>query len=343
MTNSNDISFEEAFDLAAQEYDESGAKTAVGNSNYGLSIEDPSVIKATHSTEPSADDQDNDESGAQLGDQSGTDSANESTESTESDDSSVNYQDLLEQARKESDAQIRLLNSRLQSLSAQYQELKAQTKQQAAAPANDSADAADEPDLPDSFKELMEEFPDFAKPMQEYVERQVQKALKSVTSAVDKRVRPIESHIDTSETNAHLNAIRSAHPDFDEIVGGFDLLQWIESLPPVARTGAVYVAERGSSDQVIALLSDYKAARNLSTKNANAPQSKSSPSKTQTTTKNQPSDEDAIVKKVLAALSVPSKKSTPQEQKSNEIPDDFAAAFDAYAKEYEARARAGTF
>lgn len=340
MTNPNDISFEEAFDLAAQEYDESGAKTAVGNSNHGLSIEDPSVIKATHSTEPSADDQDNDESGAQLDDQSGTDSANESTES---DDSSVNYQDLLEQARKESDAQIRLLNSRLQSLSAQYQELKAQTKQQAAAPAKDSADAADEPDLPDSFKELMEEFPDFAKPMQEYVERQVQKALKSVTSEVDKRVRPIESHIDTSETNAHLNAIRSAHPDFDEIVGGFDLLQWIESLPPVARTGAVYVAERGSSDQVIALLNDYKAARNLSTKNVNAPQSKSSPSKTPAQTKNQPSDEDAIVKKVLAALSVPSKKSTPQEQKSNEIPDDFAAAFDAYAKEYEARARAGTF
>ena len=336
MPNSNDISFEEAFNLAAQEYDESGNTTAVGNSNTGMMVEDPSVIKATHSTEPSAEDENNTEPGANVDDQSGTDSEDTSTES---DSGTVNYEDLLEQARKESDAQIRLLNSRLQSLSAQYQELKSQTKQQQAAPAHDAKDATDEPDLPDSFKELMEEFPDFAKPMQEYVERQVQKALKSVTSAVEERVRPIETHIDTTETNSHLNAIRSAHPDFDEIVGGFDLLQWIESLPPVARTGAVYVAERGSTDQVIALLNDYKAARNLSTKNVNTAPSKSSPAKASTQTKAAASEEDAIVKKVLAALSVPSKKGAPQDVKSNEIPDDFAAAFDAYAKEYEARTR----
>lgn len=328
--DTNDISFEEAFNIAAQAFDDPSS-TAVNSATQGIGVEDPSVIKATHSTDVSAiEDTTNDTTDD---DQSGTDSEDDSVKS----DSSTNYQELLEQVRRDSDAQIRLLNSRLQSLSTQYQDLKAQTKQNA--PAQDAAvPAVEEPDLPDSFKELMEEFPDFAKPMQEYVERQVQKALKSVTSTVEERVKPIESHISNTETNSHLHAIRSAHPDFDDIVGGFDLLQWIESLPPVARTGAVYVAERGSSDQVIALLNDYKAARNIGVATPQAAQ-KSSPAKTTSAKPTAASEEDAIVKKVLAALSVPSRKGTPQEQKSTEIPDDFAAAFDAYAREYESKNR----
>lgn len=329
MDNS-DISFEEAFNIAAQAYDDPSS-TAVNSAAQGIGVEDPSVIKATHSTNVSATEDTTTDT--TNDDKSGTDSGDDSVKS----DSNPDYQELLEQARKESDAQIRLLNSRLQSLSAQYQDLKAQTKQPA--PAQEPAvPAVEEPDLPDSFKELMEEFPDFAKPMQEYVERQVQKALKSVTSTVEERVKPIESHISNAETNSHLQIIRNAHPDFDEIVGGFDLLQWIESLPPVARTGAVYVAERGSSDQVIALLNDYKAARNMGVSTTPAAQ-KSSPAKVDNTKTNVASEEDAIVKKVLAALSVPSKKGAPQEQKSNEVPDDFAAAFDAYAREYESKNR----
>ncbi len=312
-TESQDISFGDAFDIAAAAYDDSGYTA----DEPAPQVEEPVIDAGASLQDDGEQTQGVEESPAGEGDQS-------QAPAPATDD--VDYQALLAQRQ----AHVQLLESRLHTLSGQYQELKSQTQQNAPADdlSNGKADEADE--LPESFNEFMELYPEMAKPMQEYVERQVKSALNKVEGQMNKRVAPVETFMANSDRNAHLSAIKSVHPDFDNIAASPDLVNWIKALPPVARTGAIYVAERGNSDQVIALIDDFKKDKGLTKQQEKAP-----------TPQAQAPDEDAIVKKVMAAMAVSSNRTrtTPEKNTPSSVPDDFDKAFDVYAREYEKKMR----
>lgn len=209
----------------------------------------------------------------------------------QAEDFTVDYQKLYEQNKQNYESRISLLNSRLQNLSEQYQELKmAKTK-------------APEVDDPKSYspkmKELFENYPDIADAVKELIDSKVAKTLQQVEHTVEERIQPIQSTVVQSEAQRHYMRIRSAHPDIDAIMDSGDLILWINSLPPMQKAGAQHIYQAGSADDIIDLLNNYKSARSGKTPKA----------KVNTTPANKTQlSEDEIVNKVLAAMTVRSGK-----------------------------------
>jgi len=57
----------------------------------------------------------------------------------------------------------------------------------------------------------------------------------------------------------HMKAIREIHPDLDEAVNSGVLLTWINTQPDFIRSTLQTIYEKGSSDQVIKMVSEFKA------------------------------------------------------------------------------------
>lgn len=240
-------------------------------------------------------------------------------------DPDVDYKALYERQQQEAAMHTNLLSSRLQSLAEQYRELKAQT-QSTKTPETEGTEVQPE-ELPESFKEFLEYYPDTAKPLQEYVDNKVKAALQAAQQDAQKRLAPVETFMQDSHKSTHVNTIRAAHPDFDAIAASPDLIAWIRELPTVTRTGAVLVAQQGDASQVIDLINEYKLARGTA----------STTPATKTNKKSTEDKADKLVEKVKNAMSVPTRGRTVKDlNKQTSIPeDDFDAAFDAYAKEYD--------
>lgn len=72
---------------------------------------------------------------------------------------------------------------------------------------------------------------------------------------------PTPSSAAKNETDQHYAAIYAAHPDADNIVKGSEFKAWISSLKSDWHQEYERVLKEGSTEQVIAMLSSYKASR----------------------------------------------------------------------------------
>jgi hypothetical protein len=61
----------------------------------------------------------------------------------------------------------------------------------------------------------------------------------------------------------HFNFIRAAHPDFEQVVNDEKFSQWVETRPEDLRETYHQVMDHGTANQVIDMLTAYKAQRNI--------------------------------------------------------------------------------
>ena len=87
-------------------------------------------------------------------------------------------------------------------------------------------------------------------------EMQLQQAF--IFREVGKALAPIVAAVKQSQVDAHFNAIRSAHPDYEQLVP--KLGEWIGKQPDLYRSTLDRVLKGGSTAEVIQLISAYKQA-----------------------------------------------------------------------------------
>lgn len=197
--------------------------------------------------------------------------ADDGKQDSEADDSSLNAENAvvmardnkhtipfekLEEARegqKHWRAQAEAAQQELESLKAQAQARadagQSPTKQDNQIAAAEAAiDAGVDPEL---FGDFSEEA--LAAGINKLVQQQVEARLQSALAPYEKREAQ-------TATEAHYNAIYTAHPDADSVAQSHELAEWINSQPTFVRGSMSAVMQQGSTDQVIELLSAFKSA-----------------------------------------------------------------------------------
>ena len=110
------------------------------------------------------------------------------------------------------------------------------------AAAEAAIDAGVDPSL---FGDFSEE--SLAAGINKLVQQQVEARLQSALAPYEKREAQ-------TATEAHYNAIYTAHPDADSVAQSHELAEWINSQPTFVRGSMSAVMQKGSTDQVIELL-----------------------------------------------------------------------------------------
>lgn len=267
----------------------------------------------------------------------------------------VDYKSLYEELKRNSDAQLGRLHANIQNLSAQYQELKQSMQQKKEEPQEEEPTK-----LPSHIQEVFEAYPEIADAVQYLVDSKLSKTQKQLQNVVESKITPIQNQLYLTEAQKHEATIRAAHPDITEILSSGDLHAWMNTLPPVFRAGALRIYESGSAEEIVSMLNEYKQARGIpingytnvgkqsptgfsgTAGNANvASKAQSGSASSQGTATggdsgasgNQGENEDEIVKRVLAAMTVASSREpldVPKRRVRSPKQD-----FMAVAKEYE--------
>lgn len=268
---------------------------------------------------------------------------------------SVDYKTLYEELKRNSDAQLGRLHANIQTLSAQYQELKQSMQQKKEEPKEEEPTK-----LPSHIQEVFEAYPEIADAVQYLVDSKLSKTQKQFQNVVESKITPIQNQLYLTEAQKHEATIRASHPDITEILMSGDLHAWMNTLTPVSRAGAMRIYESGSAEEIVSMLNEYKQARGIPT-NGYTNVGKQSPAGFSGTAGNQnvalqaqsgrtpaqgavagtdsgtsgtqDESEDEIVKRVLAAMTVASSREPLDvpKRRSRSPKQDFMAV----AKEYE--------
>lgn len=234
----------------------------------------------------------------------------------------LDYRKLYEKTKRDSDAKLGLLYNRINEMSERYNQLLDTRVQQ-------TPQAKQEPqEMPHAIKELYEVYPDIAEAVTQLIESRLQETTANVESSIERRVAPVQKHLELSAQQQHLQAIMQEHSDLPAIVQSGVLLDWVDSLDPVSRAGAVNIMQNGSSSEVVALVSMFKQ-QYAGTRNNVTPQNAS---------QKNPKRDDLIAKKVLNALAVDTPRSVaPTTRPIQNAPKttDYRSDFDSLAKDYE--------
>lgn len=260
-------------------------------------------------------------------------------ENTSSNNTDISVEQLKEELRKK-EIDIQLQHSRLNDLSARYQELKAyadMTLRGNNAYGKTLDSSQEHSKSSEAVKEFLELYPDMAEAVSQMIEEKTSAVTRSFEEALNNRVIPIQQHLEHNATQAFINKVVSAHPDAQQIVQSQALRTWAESLDPIRRSGVNTVMQYGNADEVIALLNQYKQ----DTKQGYASPSMSVGSSSNGTLVGNTSsrDEDAIAKKVLSMLNLPSNTQEPAVIKQQATPmySTVSEAFEALCAEQEGK------
>jgi hypothetical protein len=90
---------------------------------------------------------------------------------------------------------------------------------------------------------------------------QVYEAVQSVLKTVAPRLASVEQTTTKAAFDTHFAALHTAHADFDAVVP--KVAEWIKTLPSYAQVGAQAVYDGGTTQEVIALVTDFKKATNM--------------------------------------------------------------------------------
>lgn len=186
--------------------------------------------------------------------------------------------------------------------------------------------------MPDSLKEFVELYPDFAGPVKEMVNMHVSNAVKQF----EEKIKPIENKLRQSEDDAHYGPIYKAHPDWNHIVESGDLHEWKDSLPRLQRLGVEWTIANGSSDAVIDMFNEYKRDRKFTgyTSSTNATPVSQAGNTASNSIKPQvkPSVNTDTVNRLKNAMAVPTGRAEEPKVLSNDPdPNDFNSWWDRFA------------
>lgn len=121
----------------------------------------------------------------------------------------------------------------------------------AAAEAIESGDTSPE----DAMRQLSEDFgEDFVESIKKIVAATAKQAVEPVMKDIAKERESIS-------VERHFAAIAAKHPDYQEIGASPELKKYIDSLPADQKAQAERIAQQGAAEEVIGLLSAYKAAK----------------------------------------------------------------------------------
>lgn len=310
MSNEQDLSFDEAWELAADE----------------LSGEESSSSAQNTDTSSEANNQNTEEANVTATEQDTT----STTQSTENENTSGATNDLT---LEEAVAQARLWEQRFKSFEGRVQaemerrrteELERQKQfVDALSMSAPNKPAATREDVvkSDKFEELSKDFPEIAEAVEEYLSKKLSKTEELVKKVVEEKVTPLAEDFSRQRVSSHLERILAKHPDALELRRSGALDAWIDTLPIYAQHGARYVVAGGSVDEVTALLDQYKDYTN-STNTNNQNTDKPTDSGTR-------SASQGMVEAIKAGLAVRSGKSADPKtdvKKSNK--DDFDAGWE---------------
>lgn len=86
------------------------------------------------------------------------------------------------------------------------------------------------------------------------------KVAAAVKAAVDEALAPIRAKEQADSADAHVSAVLAAHPDAGSIAQSVELDNWIKAQPSYLQPAMRQVQEGGTTEQVIELISNFKAA-----------------------------------------------------------------------------------
>ena len=153
------------------------------------------------------------------------------------------------------------------------EKIAADARAKATADAKAAADAIAAPYEPtaeekDALEKFKKEFPGEAvaiearlKAVGKDVDARIFKAMQTMLDHVEQRVAPVEATATETAIQAHVTALHKAHSDYDAV--STKVPDWIKTLPSYAQAGATAVYEQGTTEEVIALVADYKKANGV--------------------------------------------------------------------------------
>lgn len=86
------------------------------------------------------------------------------------------------------------------------------------------------------------------------------KVATQTVETVDRDVKDIIAHLQDSGQKAHFKEIAKAHPDFMDVAASPEFKAWSDARPDENKASEMEILEKGSADQVIKLLDEYKAS-----------------------------------------------------------------------------------
>ena len=185
--------------------------------------------------------------------------------------------------------------------------------------------APKEPELTPELKEFYDEYPELVKPIEALMKARVDNIKNELTKNFEERINPLVNRISETENNSHMDAINRAHPDWKTIVDSGKLDKWQASLPPFVRAAVENVRNSGSTQEVIEMLSQFKADNNITTPKETKPATPVAGATPEI-------DFDPLVEKLRAALAVSSPKSGEPKETRKANKDDFDAAWEEAAR-----------
>ena len=183
------------------------------------------------------------------------------------DEQPQDYKSLYEkevQRTKSWDGRLSAKDRELQELRQQMATMEQRINTAAQSP--QTQEQADE--LDESVKSFLEEFPELAKPIQKMIDKAAARYGRTVADDVTQRfeqrlettLKPIATTVQETTVERHLNTIKSAHNDFEDIVRSGALKEWIDTQPRYMIPALQAVYDRGQAQDVVDLISQYKAA-----------------------------------------------------------------------------------
>ena len=95
------------------------------------------------------------------------------------------------------------------------------------------------------------------------INARVYEAVRKYAAAMEQRLVPVEQTVTKSAVEQHAAALHTAHSDYDVVIT--KVPDWIKTLPSYAQAGAQAVYDQGTTQDVIALVNDYKKANPMTT------------------------------------------------------------------------------
>ena len=127
-----------------------------------------------------------------------------------------------------------------------------------------------------AMEQFKKEFPNEAmaidarlKSVDRDINARIHKAVQQLFQHVEGRLVPVEETVTKSALERHVDALHTAHADYDAVIA--KVPAWIDTLPSYAQVGAKAVFEHGTTQEVIALVADYKKASGTAPASAPTP------------------------------------------------------------------------
>ena len=107
------------------------------------------------------------------------------------------------------------------------------------------------------------EFPEVADDMKPYIQAMIDAGVNAKFAEIEAKLMPFQQAQQDRDVSAHFNAIREEHQDFDTLVKGNQLFDWVKTQPSFMQPAINQVLKEGTAEQVIELLNTFKAAKNI--------------------------------------------------------------------------------